>query len=282
MTALTASKLKKAKTIVIKFGSNIIRNADAEWFENLAQNIAELKSQGKNIIIVTSGAIAIGRKKLALPAGELALPEKQAAAMAGQPILMESFRSALDKSNLVAGQSLLTHFDMSRSQSKEDAKNALFKFLKLNGIPVCNENDVTSTDEITIGDNDGLATHLAIMIHADALILFSTIDGFYKECPIQNPNAEMYETIYEIVDEHWRAVGKIPKDSLTTGGGNSKLTAAYNCMGNGVTMVLTNGEKIGCLAEIIGDPSKPSTAFIAAENDNTQPEPSTEMALRQS
>lgn len=270
MSELSVARLQAARTVVIKFGSNIIKDATPEWFDALAADIKALKKMGKKIVIVTSGAIALARKELQIDKGKLELPFKQAAAMVGQPLLMNKYSSALNNYGLFAGQGLLTNLDINNPLSRENAIKALQALMAMNGIPIINENDVIATQEISFGDNDGLAAQLAEMIKADALILFSTINGFAKQDPLINPDAPIYEFIDKIELEHRQLAGDAP-EGASTGGMKSKLRAANSCMKAHTSMIITNGIKPHALRNIFEDASKPCTLFVHQANDNIVP-----------
>ena len=179
---MTHQALRQAKRIVLKFGSSLIIDpasgeARSLWLSTVAQDVAHARSQGQQIVIVSSGAVALGRGALGLPAGKLKLEEKQAAAAAGQVRLMAAWGEAFAKQGIAVAQALVTPDDTERRRRWLNARATLDTLLACGAVPIVNENDTVATDELRYGDNDRLAARVGQMVGADALILFSDVDG---------------------------------------------------------------------------------------------------------
>ncbi len=267
--------LTSAKRIVIKIGSSLIIGEDGhvrkEWLDTLAADIAELKKIGKEIIVVTSGAVGLGRFVLNYSSRSLELGEKQAAAACGQSPLIMQWENALHKNGrlLHAAQILLTADDISSNIRAKNASNTLETLLKnSNIVPVINENDTVATEELRVGDNDSLAAHVAQMAGADLLILFSDVDGLYSEDPRNNPNAKFQEKISEITPEIEAMAGGA-RNSISTGGMTTKITAAKISTAAGCNMIIAKGTENHPLKTLM-DGGKSTlfvaTLFVAKEN----------------
>ena len=185
-----STRLANARRIIIKVGSALLVD-DAtgqlkrSWLDSLAEDIAELKATGADVMIVSSGAIALGRRTLNLKQGQLKLEEKQAAAAVGQIALAQGWAEALGAHGLTTGQVLLTLTDTESRRRYLNARATLFTLLGQSAIPVINENDTVATSEIRYGDNDRLAARVTSMISGDCLVLLSDVDGFYTKSPAQ-------------------------------------------------------------------------------------------------
>jgi len=239
--------LSTAKRIVIKIGSSLIIGEDglvrAEWLKTLAQDIYDLKKSGKEIIVVTSGAIGLGRMVLGYGARALELPEKQAAAACGQSPLITQWENALYSNDrfLHAAQILLTADDNVNPRRRENAHNTLNTLLKNPRIvPVINENDTVATAEIRFGDNDSLAAMVAEMTGADLLILFSDIKGLYNKNPRTNSDAILQQEIPEITPEIEAMAGGAGS-AVGTGGMITKISAAKIATSAGCNMIIALG-----------------------------------------
>ena len=197
--------LKNSRRIVIKIGSALLVDPDRgikeSWLNSLVEDVALLQKNDARVLLVSSGAIALGRKVLNMPRRVLKLDENQAAAAVGQIELSRAWAEALAKHDFIPGQILLTLHDTEGSAGRRsylNARDTIERLLSLNAIPVVNENDTTATSEIRYGDNDRLAARVATMIGADLLILLSDIDGLYSAPPLENTNAEFIHTVEEI------------------------------------------------------------------------------------
>lgn len=259
-----------AKRIVIKIGSSLIIGEDGHvrkaWLDTLASDISELKKAGKEIIIVTSGAVGLGRFVLNYGSRSLELGEKQAAAACGQLPLIVQWENALrnDERWLHAAQILLTADDIHNNIRATNAINTLETLLKNSSIvPVINENDTVATEELRVGDNDSLAAHVAQMAKAGLLILFSDIDGLYSENPHNNPNAKFQEKISEITPEIEAMAGGA-RNTIGTGGMTTKIIAAKIATEAGCNMIIAKGTENHPLKALMEGGK--STLFVAKKN----------------
>ena len=267
--------LPSAKRIVIKVGSSLLIGEDGhvrqEWLATLAHDIAELKKNGKEIIVVTSGAVALGRHVLRYGTRKLLLEEKQAAAACGQAPLLVRWQHAFYEEGkkilsypLYPAQILLTADDSINRRRYLNARNTLETLLEdLYVIPVINENDTVSTAELRFGDNDRLAARVAQMAGADLLVLFSDIDGLHNSDPRNNPKAIFQEEITEITPEIEAMAGGTGSN-FGTGGMATKIAAAKIAMSAGCNMVIARGTENHPLKTLL-DGGK-CTRFIAKEN----------------
>ena len=254
-------KLKSARRIVIKVGTSTLTHAESGKLnlyriEHLVRELADLHNAGKEIIFVTSGAIAAGLGKLGLNAKPQTIPEKQALAAIGQGVLMHIYEKFFAEYGQTIGQVLLTKENAIDEHARENSRNALQAVLDMGAIPVINENDAVAVDEIKIGDNDNLSAIVAAMTDAEALILLSDIDGLYTANPLTDKSARLIDEVTEIDSEIERIAGGAGT-KLATGGMVTKIQAAKFATANGVTMLIINGKEVGNLrralsGEIIG------------------------------
>ena len=217
--------IKDKKKIVVKIGSSSIThestgNINYRKLEKLVRILCDIKNQGKDVVLVSSGAIAVGRQTVGIKRSNV-LAEKQACAAIGQCRLMMTYQKLFSEYNQVAAQVLLTKYTMQNHESVVNAKNTFEELFKLDAIPVVNENDTVSTYEIEFGDNDKLSALVSALIGADLLILLSDIDGLYTDDPNVNPDAEFIELVPHITDE-LRAMGKGSASAVGTGGYGSQ------------------------------------------------------------
>ena len=267
-------KLKEKKRIVIKIGSSSLTHKETgdmnfAKMEKLVRVISDLRGQGKEVVLVSSGAIAAGRHVLGNRKRPDTLAQKQAFAAVGQARLMMIYQRLFAEYNQTAAQVLLTKHTMINDASRFNAQNTFEELLKLGTVPIVNENDTVSTAEIpyvdTFGDNDQLSAVVAALIEADLLILLSDIDGLYTDDPRRNPEARFIDIVYEI-DAKLLAMGKDTSSSdVGTGGMSSKLTAARIATDSGTDMVIANGEEVSVIQEIIDGKDK-GTLFMAHTN----------------
>ncbi len=267
-------KLKEKKRIVIKIGSSSLTHRETgdlnfAKMEKLVRVISDLRGQGKEVVLVSSGAIAAGRHVLGNRKRPDTLAQKQAFAAVGQARLMMIYQRLFAEYNQTAAQVLLTKHTMINDASRFNAQNTFEELLKLGTVPIVNENDTVSTAEIpyvdTFGDNDQLSAVVAALIEADLLILLSDIDGLYSDDPRRNPEAQFIDIVYEI-DAKLLAMGKDTSSSdVGTGGMSSKLTAARIATDSGTDMVIANGEEVSVIQEIIDGEDK-GTLFMAHTN----------------
>jgi len=240
------SGIESGKRIVIKIGSTLLVDQDhgtvhRKWLNTLGDDIAACIKRGQEVVLVSSGAIAIGRRHLGLPDGELKLDDNQAAAATGMVRLAHAYEEVLSGVDLTVGQVLLTLEDTENRRRYINARNTLEALLRLGAVPLINENDTVATDEIRFGDNDRLAARVAAMISADVLVLLSDIDGLYTADPHTDPSAAIIPEVSEITPEIEAMAGAVHRGD-SKGGMVTKLAAAKVCLANGCRMVITNGK----------------------------------------
>ncbi len=244
--------LNKAKKIVVKIGSSLIINDEGgcndTWLASIADDIANWHKGGKQITIVSSGAIALGRKRLGLDKKQLTLTESQAAAAAGQIDLANGWGKAFQKHSTPIAQILLTLEDSENRKRYLNARNTLNTLLQMGSIAIINENDTIATHEIRYGDNDRLSGRVAGMISADCLVMLSDIDGFYTKPPHEQ-GAKLIAEIDEI-DEKLEAMAQDTGCFLSKGGMKTKLIAARHVMEAGCHMILTSGREKNALSRL--------------------------------
>jgi len=237
--------LATAKRVVVKIGSALIVDAQTaapreEWLASVAADIASLAARGVQVIVVSSGAIALARRKLNLNGAKLRLEEKQAAAAVGQIRLAQAWSEALSAHQLNAAQLLITLEDTEDRRRYLNARATLTTLLGLGSIPVINENDSVATAEIRFGDNDRLAARVAEMMQADFLLLLSDIDGLYTADPKRDPSAK-HIPVVEAMTPEIDAMGGEPPPGYSSGGMRTKLIAAHIATNAGVTMAIAVG-----------------------------------------
>ncbi|HEY8573252.1 glutamate 5-kinase [Phenylobacterium sp.] len=239
--------LAGAKRIVVKVGSALVAGqdgADRHWLAAFAGDLKRLVARGQQVVIVSSGAVALGRRRLALPKRPLTLPEKQAAAAAGQSALMRAWEEALEPHAMTCAQILLTRDDTEVRRRWLNARATMETLLALGVIPVVNENDTVVTEEIRVGDNDRLSARVAQMVGADVLVLLSDVDGLYTADPRRDPNAEHVGRIARLTPEiEAMAGGANAQAGVGTGGMATKLQAARIASAAGCVTVITMGHR---------------------------------------
>jgi len=237
--------LNDARRIVVKIGSALLVDeatgqVHREWLEALAEDLAARHQAGQDVLIVSSGAIAVGRRHLGLTGRSLRLEEQQAAAATGQIRLAHAYQDALAKHGITVAQILLTLDDTEARRRHLNARSTLESLLKLRAIPVINENDTVATEEIRYGDNDRLAARVAQMASADTLVLLSDIDGLYTADPKRDPAAEHIPAVTRITPEIEAMAGEAAP-GYSSGGMVTKLAAAKIAYGAGCRMVVADG-----------------------------------------
>ena len=245
---MTNKHLLKAKRLVLKIGSSLLVDESTgrvknTWLNALADDILAARERGQQIVIVTSGAGAIGRRVLGLPSGKLLLPEKQAAAAVGQIRLAHYYQEVLAERGLKVAQILLTLDDSEDRKRYLNARNTLNTLLDLGVIPVINENDTVATSEIKVGDNDRLGARVAQMVSADALVIFSDVEGLYTANPRKDPAAKLIPVVEKMTPEI-EAMADGAGSSVGTGGMATKLMAARLCMEAGCDMAIALGSEL--------------------------------------
>ena len=248
--------LKEKKRIVIKIGSSSLTHPETgdlnlRKIEQLVRVLSDLRGQGREVILVSSGAIAAGRQALGFNERPRLLEEKQAFAAVGQARLMMVYQKLFAEYNQTAAQVLMTKNTIVDNTSRENARNTFDQLLKLGTVPVVNENDTVSTYEIKFGDNDRLSAIVSALIGADLLVLLSDIDGLYSDDPKMNPDAEFISQVDELSDA-LMSMGKSTSGSdVGTGGMAAKLYAAKIAAGSGTDMVIANGDDVGVIWDIL-------------------------------
>lgn len=237
--------LAASKRLVVKIGSALLvdRTTGAlriDWLHALAQDVAWLKGQGTDVVLVSSGSIALGRGVLDLPATPLALEQSQAAAAVGQIRLARAYEEALAPHRIITAQVLVTLEDSADRKRYLNSRATMEQLLTFGAVPIVNENDTVATDEIRFGDNDRLAAQIAVTVGADMLILLSDVDGFYTANPADDPSATRYDTIDTITPKIEMMAGDAGS-GLSKGGMKTKLMAAKTATAAGCAMAITEG-----------------------------------------
>jgi glutamate 5-kinase len=237
--------LSKYKNIVIKIGSSLLADENFDlrqnWLQSLCADVSTLIQQGKNVVVVSSGAVALGRKNIVKDYRKLKIEEKQAAAAIGQPALIAQYQKCFDEHNVKVAQVLLTIHDIEDRRRYLNAKNTFETLLENKIIPIVNENDTVATEELRFGDNDRLSAQVAQMIGADLLIIFSDINGLYSDDPNKNPDAKHIPVITDFTGEIFDAAkGAISKTG--TGGMSTKIQAAKIAADSGCNTIITLGK----------------------------------------
>ena len=266
--------LADKQRIVIKIGSSSLTHVETGEvnlmkIEKLVRVISDLRGQGKDVVLVSSGAIAAGRQALGHHRKPDTLAEKQAFAAVGQARLMIVYQKLFAEYNQTAAQVLLTKDTMVNDSSRYNAQNTFDELLNLGTIPIVNENDTVSTSEIpyvdSFGDNDRLSAIVAALIGADLLILLSDIDGLYTDDPRENPEAGFISLVPEITPEFLRMGKDTSGSDVGTGGMSAKLAAARIATDSGADMVLANGDQVDVILDIMSGKEK-GTLFLAHTN----------------
>ena len=245
--------LSRVKRVVIKIGSALLVDRGSgirkDWLDAICDDIAALKARGMDVLVVSSGAIALGRTVLDMPSGALKLEESQACAAVGQIALARHWSESLSRHQIVAGQVLLTLGDTEERRRYLNARATLNQLLKIGAVPIINENDTVATTEIRYGDNDRLAARVATMAGADLLVLLSDIDGLYTAPPHLDANALFLETIEEITPAIEAMAGGAASE-LSRGGMRTKIDAGKIATSAGWVMIIASGKTKNPLAGI--------------------------------
>jgi glutamate 5-kinase len=244
--ALARPELKNFRRIVVKVGSSLLVDSEAgevkaSWLAALVADLAKLHYERRDVLIVSSGSIALGRSRLKLPRGPLRLEESQAAAAVGQIALARIWSEVLGAHGIGAGQILVTLQDTEERRRYLNARATIAKLLEWRAVPVINENDTVATNEIRYGDNDRLAARVATMASADLLILLSDIDGLYDAPPAHNPDAKLLPVV-ETVTSEIEAMAGAAGSELSRGGMRTKIEAAKIATTGGTHMVIASGK----------------------------------------
>ena len=270
-STLNKARIAEAKRIVVKIGSVLLVDDNSgtlhnTWLNSLGKDVAALRGRGHEVILVSSGAIALGRRYLELKPGELKLEEKQAAAAVGMVRLAQSYQETLNKFDLSVAQILLTLDDSENRRRYLNARSTIMTLLRVGVVPLINENDTIATDEIRFGDNDRLAARVASMVSADLLILLSNINGLYTADPSKDKAAKLVPTVTEITHEI-EAMASNTVTSDSSGGMPTKLAAAKQCLGAGCRMIICEGRGMFPLKSL--ENGGECTWFIPSGNPQT-------------
>ena len=248
-------RLKDKKRIVVKVGSSSLTHTetgsiDLIKMEKLVRELTDLHNRGKEVILVSSGAIAVGRKTIGMKERPSQLSVKQACASIGQARLMMMYQKFFMEYNQIASQVLMTKNTLVNGENRINARNTFDTLLHMGAIPIVNENDTISTYEIQFGDNDTLSAVVAALVQADLLILLSDIDGLFTDDPNKNPDAKFIDYV-DHVDQHFEKMGKGSASDVGTGGMSTKLKAAKLATSAGADMVIANGADMGVIHRIV-------------------------------
>ena len=266
--------LKEKQRIVIKIGSSSLTHPQTGEMnlmkiEKLIRVISDLRGEGRDVVLVSSGAIAAGRQALGHHRRPDTLAEKQAFAAVGQARLMMVYQKLFAEYNQTAAQILLTKDTMINDSSRYNAQNTFDELLNLGAIPIVNENDTVSTSEIpyvdSFGDNDRLSAIVAALIGADLLILLSDIDGLYSDDPRSNPDARFVSLVPEITPEFLDMGKSTSSSDVGTGGMSAKLAAARIATDSGADMVIANGDQVEVILDIMAGKEKGHAVFSASQ-----------------
>lgn len=268
--------VKNKKRIVIKIGSSSLMHNETGRLnlgkiEKLVRTIVDIKNSGKDVVLVSSGAIAVGRMAIGLNEKPDELPVKQACAAIGQAKLMMVYQKIFAEYSTTAAQVLMTKATVMNDKSRRNAQNTFNELLNLGAVPIVNENDTVSTYEIkqvqTFGDNDRLSAIVTSIIDADLLILLSDIDGLYTDDPNSNPDARFINQV-DVIDDKLLNMGKSTSGSgVGTGGMATKLKAAGIAVSSGADMVIANGNDIDNIAKIMSG-ADVGTLFVSCKDEN--------------
>jgi glutamate 5-kinase len=260
----TPATLASASRVVIKIGSSLLVDRasgrlNRPWLESIGDELARLQGRGQQVLVVSSGAIALGRKYLGLSRDQRRLEDHQAAAAAGQILLAHAYQEILEARGLKIAQVLLTLDDTENRRRYLNARSTLETLLKLGVIPIINENDTVATQEIRYGDNDRLGARVAEMTSADALVLLSDVDGLYDADPTKNPAARMIPVVRELTPEI-EALAGTSATEYGSGGMITKLVAARICMNAGCATLIASGRQFYPLQAV--EAGGPCTWFL--------------------
>ncbi|UWP90226.1 glutamate 5-kinase [Aliiroseovarius crassostreae] len=269
--ATLSGTLANARRIVVKIGSALLVDAQtgalkSDWLASLAEDVAWLKGRGADVVLVSSGSIALGRGVLGLTPGTLSLEQAQAAAAVGQIRLARAYEQALAHHGATTAQVLVTLEDSADRRRYLNSRATLETLLSLGAVPIVNENDTVATDEIRFGDNDRLAAQVAVTIGADHLVLLSDVDGLYTG----NPRVDASATRFDVIDEITPEIEAMAGDAgtgLSKGGMKTKVMAAKTATGAGCAMTITEGSRFNPLKTL--EEGAPSTLFVAGTDPKT-------------
>ena len=260
--------LKKAKRIVVKVGTSTITYANGKrnfsQIDRLARELSDLQNQGKEMILVSSGAVAVGVDRLGLPAKPSTIPGKQACAAVGQGVLMHTYEKLFADYGQIVAQVLITRTEAIDRHRYTNCRNTFMTLLQQGVIPIVNENDVVALDELKIGDNDNMSALVAGIVDADLVIILSDIDGLYTANPATHPEATLVHTVPEITPEIEASAGGVGS-SRGTGGMATKIQAAKAATNSGIQLVIASGTEKNAIPRILQG-EEIGTLFVSREN----------------
>lgn len=262
------SNLTDVKRLVVKIGTSTLTHDTGKMnffrIEKLVRELSDLANQGKEIILVTSGAVSAGMERLGIKEKPKTIPEKQAVAAIGQGILMHTYEKLFGEYGQIVAQVLLTREDSVKRTRYANSRNTLLTLLAMGVIPIINENDAVAIDELKIGDNDTLSAMVASIVDADILIILSDIEGVFTDNPQKNSNAQLIHEIIDITPKIEALSGE-PGTLRGTGGMYTKIQAGKIATNSGVTMIIASGARDGVLREILSG-ARVGTIFVSKEN----------------
>ena len=252
------NRFKNKKRVVVKIGSSSLNHKktgqlDFIKLERLVRELCDLRNQNIEVCLVSSGAIAVGRKMLGITKRPKNISTKQACAAVGQASLMMTYQKLFGEYHQTCGQVLMTKKTMLDNVARKNAQNTFEELFRLGVIPVVNENDTVNTYEIQFGDNDSLAAIVASLVGADLLILLSDIDGLFTDDPRKNPEAKLVETVTKLDENLLHMAKESTGSDVGTGGMTTKLNAAKIATYSGADMIIANGKDVGILHKIFED-----------------------------
>lgn len=264
--------LKKKKRVIVKIGSSSLLHEETGKLnllklERLVRELCDIKNQGMDVCLVSSGAIAVGRQSMGFKERPEKIAVKQACAAVGQARLMMTYQKLFSEYHQNVGQVLMTKKTMVDNVSRKNAQNTFEELFEMGIIPIVNENDTVSTYEMQFGDNDSLSAIVASLVGADLLILLSDIDGLYTDDPRKNPKAELIPVVEKIDNRIENMAGDTVGSDVGTGGMTTKLTAARIATLSGADMIIANAKDVGVLHQIF-EGKQVGTFFKANKNDD--------------
>lgn len=263
---------KDKKRVVVKIGSSSLNhgstgNLNFTKLEKLVRELCDMRNQGMDVCLVSSGAIAVGRKSIGLTERPKTISTKQACAAVGQARLMMTYQKMFSEYHQTVGQVLMTKGTMLDNVARKNAQNTFEELFRLGVIPIVNENDTVSTYEMQFGDNDTLSAIVASLVGADLLILLSDIDGLFTDDPHENPDARLIHVVEKLDESVLHMAKGTTGSDVGTGGMATKLTAARIATLSGADMIIANGKDVGVLHEIF-EGEFVGTTFLSNKNED--------------
>lgn len=259
--------IREARRVVIKIGTSTLTHEtgriNIRRFEHLCKVLCDLCNSGRELVLVSSGAVGVGVAKLGLHRRPKDTPGKQAAAAVGQCELMYLYDEQFQERNHTVAQVLLTRDGFEVPQRRQNMKNTFNRLLELGAVPIVNENDTVATEELEFGDNDNLSAQVAVLTEADLLVILSDIGGLFDSDPRKNPEAKLIPVV-ETIDERIEALAGGSASDLGTGGMTTKIQAARTATGHGIAMAILNGAEPELLYDLL-EGKGPGTLFLPAQ-----------------